>query len=223
MTAVTDIQFQTEGWLCLLPLAAYLYGSVPFSYLLPKLIKGVDIRKTGSGNVGATNAARVLGARFFPLLMLLDLSKGLLPTLAARLLVPVDGFDPQPLAVGAGLAAILGHAFPVFLRFKGGKAVATGTGVFLVLAPWALLAAGAVWGIVFAAWRYVSLASISAATALPVALWLLHPEPFGSGRYAMGLSVFGGLLVIALHHANIARLLKGTERRVGGDRPGGAA
>jgi glycerol-3-phosphate acyltransferase PlsY len=210
------MHIETAGWLCALPVAAYLFGSVPFSYLLPKLIKGVDIRQIGSGNVGATNAARALGFKFFPLLLLLDLSKGLLPTLAARLLVPPESYAPAPLVVGTGLAAILGHIFPIYLRFRGGKAVATSTGVFLVLAPWAALIAAAAWGIVFALWRYVSLASISAAVALPAAVWFLHPDPLGSGRYVMGLSAVGAALVVLLHYANIARLLAGTEQKVGG-------
>jgi glycerol-3-phosphate acyltransferase PlsY len=118
--------------------------------------------------------------------------------------------------VGTGLAAILGHIFPIYLRFRGGKAVATSTGVFLVLAPWAALIAAAAWGIVFALWRYVSLASISAAVALPAAVWFLHPDPLGSGRYVMGLSAVGAALVVLLHYANIARLLAGTEQKVGG-------
>jgi len=219
---VNNVHLETAGWLCALPLGAYLFGSVPFSYLLPKLIKGVDIRRIGSGNVGATNAARALGFKFFPFLLLLDLSKGLLPTLGARLLVPAEAYAPAPLVVGTGLAAILGHVFPIYLGFKGGKAVATSTGVFLVLAPWATLVAAAVWGGIFALWRYVSLASISAAVALPAAVWLFHPNPLGAGLYVMGLSAAGAVLVIVLHRANIARLLAGTEHKVGSGRPKGA-
>ncbi len=220
MTAIASvIRIETSGWLCALPLVAYLIGSVPFSYLLPKLIKGVDIRTIGSGNVGATNATRILGAKFFPLLFLLDLSKGALPTLAARLLVPPGPYNPPPLVVGAALGAMLGHVFPVFLRFKGGKAVATSTGAFLVLAPLPTLIAAAAFGVVFALWRYVSLASITAAVVLPVAVALLQPDPFGTGRYLMGLSAAGAAFVILLHHANIGRLLSGTEHKFGRPRP----
>ncbi|MGD2175402.1 MAG: glycerol-3-phosphate 1-O-acyltransferase PlsY [Candidatus Brocadiaceae bacterium] len=201
--------------LCGLLAIAYLYGAVPFGFLAARLIKGVDIRTTGSGNIGATNAARVLGFRFFPFILLLDLSKGLLPTLAAALLVPEGTWDPHPLAVGTGLAAILGHVFPVYLGFKGGKGVATSTGVFLVLAPWQVLIAAAVWGTMFALWRYVSLASISAAVALPAAVWLMHSDPLGEGLFLTGMATFGGLLVIYLHRANIGRLLAGTEDRIG--------
>ena len=198
-----------------LPIAAYLYGAVPFGFLAAKLIKGVDIRHTGSGSIGATNAARVLGFRFFPAIFLLDLSKGLLPALAARWLAPAGAYDPHPLVVVTGLAAVLGHAFPVYLGFRGGKAVATSTGVFLVLSPWAVVIAAAVWGVVFALGRYVSLASISAAAVLPVATWLLHPDPVGSGVFSVGFAAAGGLFVIWLHRANIRRLLAGTESRVG--------
>lgn len=193
---------------------AYLYGSVPFGFLAAKLIKGVDIRETGSGNIGATNAARVLGLRFFPPIFLLDVSKGLLPTLAASLVVPEGSYSPGLLAVGTGVAAILGHVFSIYLRFKGGKAVATGTGVFLVLAPRAVLIAAVVWGAALALWRYVSLASILAAVALPAAVWLLHQDPLGAGRYVAGSATLAAVLIIVRHHANMRRLLSGTETRL---------
>lgn len=204
-----------EGWLLLLPVAAYLCGSVPCGFLAAKLIRGVDIRETGSGNIGATNAARVLGFKYFPLLVLLDLAKGFLPTLAARLLAPAGAYNPAPLVIATGLAAILGHVFPLYLGFKGGKAVATSGGVFLALSPWAVLIAGAAWGLVFALTRYVSLASITAAVALPVSVWLLAAESLGSGALLAAFATLGGLLVIYLHRANIRRLLAGTENRIG--------
>jgi glycerol-3-phosphate acyltransferase PlsY len=212
------MQLQAEGWLWLLPLVAYLYGSVPFGFLAARLIKGVDIRTTGSGNIGATNAARVLGFKFFPFIFLLDMSKGFLPVLAGLLLSSQGDFSPPPLAVGAGFGAILGHVFPAYLGFKGGKAVATGTGVFLALAPWAVLIAAGLWGLVFAAWRYVSLASILAAAALPVSLWFTHGEPLGQGCYLTGFAVAAALLVIWRHRGNIGRLLAGTEHRIGSRR-----
>ncbi len=211
--------FHTQGWLCLLLVAAYLYGSVPFGFLAARILKGVDIREVGSGNIGATNAARVLGFRFFPLIFLLDVSKGFLPTFAAVRLVEAGNYVPPPMAIGVGLFAILGHVFPIYLRFKGGKAVATSTGDFLVLSPCAVLAAALVWGIVFALCRYVSFASICAAVALPAGVWLLHDDPLGAGRYAVGFSVLGGLMVICLHHANIGRLLRGEEHKIGRPQP----
>ena len=198
-----------------LPLVGYLYGSVPFGFLAAKWLRGVDIRKTGSGNIGATNAARVLGFRFFPVIFLLDLSKGLLPALGEVALAGQGRYEPHPLVVATGLAAVLGHAFPLYLGFKGGKAVATSTGFFLAVAPLQLLMAAGVWGLVFALWRYVSLASIAAALALPAALCLARQDPFGSGVFLTGMGVLGGLFVIYLHRANIGRLLAGTERKVG--------
>lgn len=218
---MAQIQLHSEGWLCLLPVAAYLYGSVPFGFLAARLIRGVDIRQTGSGNIGATNAARVLGFKFFPPIFLLDMSKGFLPVLAAVLLASEGPFEPPALAVGAGLGAILGHVFPIYLGFKGGKAVATGTGAFLVLAPRAVLAAAVVWAAVFAVWRYVSLASILAAVALPASLLILHEDALGSGRYAAGFAVVAALLVIWRHRGNIARLLKGAESKIGARREPG--
>jgi glycerol-3-phosphate acyltransferase PlsY len=202
--------------LCALPAAAYLYGAVPFGFLAARLLRGVDVRRIGSGSIGATNAARVLGFKFFPLIFLLDLSKGLLPTLVARRLVPQGAYDPQPLVVLTGLAAVVGHAFPVYLGFRGGKAVATGTGVFLVLSPWAVLIAAAVWGAAFGVWRYVSLASMAAAVALAVSVWFIHPEPAGKGLFLVAVAALAALLVIALHRGNIRRLLAGQEHRIGG-------
>jgi glycerol-3-phosphate acyltransferase PlsY len=199
--------------------AAYLYGSVPFGFLAAKLLKGVDIRTTGSGNIGATNAARVLGFRFFPVIMLLDMSKGFVPTFLASRYFAQGGYEPAPVAVAAGLCAILGHVFPVYLHFKGGKAVATGTGVFLVLAPWAVLIAAGIWAAVFAVWRYVSLASVSAAVTLPVAFFLVYGDPGGTGRFGAGFSIVAAAFVIYLHRGNIRRLLAGTENRIGRRKP----
>jgi glycerol-3-phosphate acyltransferase PlsY len=197
---------------------AYLYGAVPFGLVAAKLIKGVDIRTTGSGNIGATNAARVLGFRFFPLIMLLDMSKGFVPALLGARLFAHAAYQPSPVAVAAGVCAVLGHVFPVYLGFKGGKAVATGMGVFLALAPWAVLIAAGVWAIVFGIWRYVSLASIFEAVTLPVAFFVLHPDPIGTGRFGAGFAVAAAAFVIYLHRGNIARLVAGTESRVGGRR-----
>ena len=202
-------------WLCILPVAAYLYGSVPFGFLAAWWLKGVDIRIVGSGNIGATNAARVLGFRFFPLIFLLDMSKGMLPALAMGAAVTATRWDPHPLVLAAGMAGVLGHVFPLYLRFKGGKAVATGTGLFLVIAPWAVLIAGGVWAAVFLARRYVSLASITAAVALPVALALTQADPWDKGLPGVILAAVASAFIIWLHRANIGRLLAGTESRVG--------
>ena len=199
-----------------MPVGAYLYGAVPFGYLLARLLKGVDLRDVGSGNVGATNAARVLGWRFFPLVFVLDFSKGCLPTLiAARLLAGSGGvFNPHPLAVACAIGAVLGHAFPVYLGFKGGKAVATGTGALAMLAPGPLLVAFAVWVGVLLVWRYVSLASICAAATLAVFVWIIPGGALGQGLFLTAFATFGALLVIVLHRSNIKRLLAGAENKV---------
>lgn len=203
--------------LYLLPPVAYLYGSVPFGFLLARWVKGVDIRTVGSGNIGATNAARVLGFRFFPLVFALDFTKGFLPALAAGLLLKGEGgtWSPHPLAVASAAAGVLGHVFPLYLRFKGGKAVAAGSGAFLMLAPAPLGVAALTWAVVFAAARYVSLASMCAAVALAAGAWFLIPDPCGAGLWGAGAATVGALLIIVLHRSNIRRLLAGKEHKVG--------
>jgi glycerol-3-phosphate acyltransferase PlsY len=198
--------------LYLLPMAAYFYGSIPYGLLLARLVKGVDLRTIGSGNIGATNAARVLGFKFFPVVFALDFTKGFLPTLAAWLLA---GGSPQPLVVAAAVGGILGHVFPVYLRFKGGKAVAAGTGAFVVLTPEAVGVALLTWLVVFGIWRYVSLASICAAAALAVSCWWFTPDATTVGTLGPAAACLGGMLVIVLHRSNIKRLLAGTEQKIG--------
>ncbi len=148
--------------LILAPLAGYLIGSIPFGYLVAR-VRGVDIFAQGSGNIGATNVGRVLGKKYGVLVFLLDFTKGVLPVLATR-------FIPSPwpdwLAVLTGLAAFLGHLFPLYLGLRGGKGVATGTGVVLMLVPGPALAALGVWLLAVLAWRYVSVASLLAVAAL---------------------------------------------------------
>mgnify|MGYP000332456855 CR=1 FL=1 len=207
-----------EIWAYLALPAAYLYGAVPYGLLAAKLLKGVDIRETGSGNIGATNAARTLGWESFPFIFLLDVSKGAIPVGAVLYLSGSSwGGDPPLTAVVVGLAAILGHVFPVYLGFKGGKGVATSTGVFAMLSPWALLAAAAVWSGVFGAWRYVSLASMCAAGTLAATVWIVTPDPLGEGIYVCIFATVGAVAIIALHHGNIRRLLHGEEDKIGAD------
>ncbi len=204
-----------------LPVSAYVYGSIPFGFLMARWLRGVDIRDHGSGNIGATNAARVLGFRFFPLIFLLDFSKGFAPAcLALHLAEPASGFWPPPLAVLCALSAILGHVFPVFLRFRGGKAVAAGAGAFVVLAPASVLAAACVWGVLFAMFRYVSLASVSAAAVLGATVWIpvFNPDPLGAGIFRTLFASAAAVMVIVLHRANLRRLLSGTENRIGARR-----
>jgi acyl phosphate:glycerol-3-phosphate acyltransferase len=207
--------------IAILIVAAYLYGSIPFGFLAAQWLRGVDIRTVGSGNVGATNACRAIGFKFFPAVFLLDMSKGFLPALLMQRLMS-DGAaqNPHPLVLAAGLAALVGHVLPIYLRFRGGKAVAAGTGLFLVVAPWAVLICLAVWAAVFLPWRYVSLASIAAATTLPVGVALTHGDAWDSGLSLVVFSALAGLGVVLLHRTNIRRLLAGTEHAIGrgGDR-----
>jgi len=197
-------------WLPIL-LAAYLLGSVPFGYLLVRFFRKEDIRAVGSGNIGATNVARS-GAKGLGLLtLLLDLAKGFVAVRLAMHLAPGAPGYPSDLAMAAAVTAVLGHIYPVWLGFKGGKGVASACGVFLAFAPWAGVASLTVF--ILLAWltRYVSLASIVAAALIPVFAMLTVPDRSPAFIAAI---VFLALLVIVKHHANIARLLKGTELRM---------
>jgi len=187
----------------LLVLAAYLVGSIPFGYVLPRLLRGDDIRRHGSGNVGATNVWRVYGRSLGLPVAVLDVLKGLVP---AALGLRLGG---DWVGVLAGAAAMLGHARPVFLGFsKGGKMVATAGGVALALAPLAALGCAAIWILAFALTRYASLASMLAAAALPV-LCLA----FGASWPVVAFTAIAAVGVLALHRQNVRRLLSGTEPR----------
>lgn len=187
---------------------AYLAGSIPFAYLAGKA-RGVDLRKHGSGNLGATNAVRVLGVPTGAAVYLLDTLKGFLPVF---LLVPVIFADRIDLwAIAIGVAAIAGHVRPVYLGFqKGGKGVATAGGVFLALAPVATALGLAVWLLVFLPSGYVSLASIVTAALFPVAV-LVTGTPLRSALF--GIAVAMALFVVWTHRANIGRLRRGEEHR----------
>jgi acyl phosphate:glycerol-3-phosphate acyltransferase len=194
-------------WLISVPLA-YLLGSIPFGYILVKIFRKQDIRATGSGNIGATNVARSGAKGLGIATLVLDLAKGYIAVVIAEHLAPTN-YD---LAVVAAVAAILGHVFPVWLGFRGGKGVATALGVFLALTwPSALCTLG-VFAVVFALTRYVSLASILAAAAFP--LFGFYFVPYRSPIVIAGF-LFIPLLIIVKHHQNIRRLLSGTESRFG--------
>ena len=188
-------------------LASYLVGAIPTSYLVVRLVKGQDLRRLGSGNLGATNLFRVLGWRYAVPVGLFDMLKGAVPVLV---FAPRAGGGAVA-ALGLGAAAVLGHVFPVFLGFRGGKGVATGAGVVLGLAPLAFLAALATWALVVKLSGYVSLGSVLAAAVLPPAVYLLHPDR----RPMIGLFILLATLIIVLHWKNIGRLLSGTENRFG--------
>jgi glycerol-3-phosphate acyltransferase PlsY len=187
---------------------AYLLGSIPFGYVLVKIFRKQDIRATGSGNIGATNVARSGAKGLAIATLLLDLGKAFVAVKAAQHIVP-GNYD---VAVGAAVAAILGHVFPVWLRFRGGKGVASGLGVFLALTWPSALATLAVFVVIFMLTRYVSLASIVAAAAFP--LFGFYFVPFRTPIVVAGF-LFIPLLIIVKHHQNIRRLLSGTENRFG--------
>jgi len=201
---------------------AYLLGSIPFGYLLVRVFRGEDIRLSGSGNIGATNVARS-GAKGLGIATLaLDALKGALAVWLAAVLAGskynlCGDFIQHPCAPAlrlmsmAALFAVLGHVFPVWLRFKGGKGVATALGVFCVLFPAAILVALAIFILVVAITRYVSLGSILGAIAFPAAAYFLQSTDAMSLVLASSVS----LIVILKHHQNISRLLSGTESRFG--------
>jgi acyl phosphate:glycerol-3-phosphate acyltransferase len=190
------------AWLLLA--AAYLIGALPTSYLVGRFTRGIDLRAHGSGNLGATNAFRVLGWRAALPIFIIDIGKGWLPTF----LFPQLDARPAIWALAYGTAAVTGHVFSVFVGFRGGKGVATGAGVFLALAPAAMLIALVVWAAIVAVTGYVSLGSISAAALLPVLVFATR----GSGP-VLWLAVALAAFVIGAHRANIRRLLRGEEHR----------
>lgn len=196
-------------------LLAYLLGSIPFGYLLVRLSVGGDVRETGSGGTGATNVTRRAGRSVGVLTLLLDLLKGTAAVFVARALLGAGELE-QWWVCAAGAAAVLGHVFPIWLKFHGGKGVATGLGVFLMLAPLATLCALLVFVFVVWLWRYVSLGSIVAAALLPLGVWSL--SMFGisdrAPRPVLLLSILGAALIVFMHRANVGRLLRGEESKL---------
>ncbi len=206
--------------LALMP-AAYLVGSIPFG-LIVGLSRGVDPRKAGSGNIGATNVGRLLGGRFFALVFILDMLKGLIPMLAGAFVL--RGVEPAAATylfwLGVGFACIAGHMHSIFLGFKGGKGVATSSGVILGLYPYYTLpgvVVAAVWGATFQRTRYVSVASMLAAACFPIAYlgiglgmgW----DVFGRQLPLLGFSLLVAILIVWKHRGNLVRLRQGTEHR----------
>jgi glycerol-3-phosphate acyltransferase PlsY len=215
----------------LIAAASYLLGSIPFGYLLVRIFRGEDVRRTGSGNIGATNVARkspALGG----LTLLLDALKGS-AAVAAGIKASLPLFDrisisqipnwrdflplsSSDLAIGAATAAlfaVLGHMFPIWLKFRGGKGVATALGAFVIIAPKSVLLSAAVFFALVLALRYVSLGSIVAVAAFPNIALLLHE--YANTPAALALMSFTSVLIIIKHHENIRRLLAGTENRFG--------
>jgi acyl phosphate:glycerol-3-phosphate acyltransferase len=205
--------------LVLIPIGAYLLGSIPFGVLFTRLFGGRDVRKFGSGNIGATNVARVAGPIPAILTLLFDVAKGAVPVWVAGRF----STESATWTMIAALAALLGHCFPIWLEFRGGRGVATAAGAFLVLCPAALLGSVMLFLLVLFFWRYVSLASISAAAAMPLLVYFLwaphHAPPL--------IVTFGALAAAAIifykHDANIQRLVQGEEPKfsLGGKKDAG--
>ncbi len=186
-------------------IAAYLLGSLPFGYILSKVLLKTDIRQHGSGNIGATNVLRVVGWRAALPVFLLDMLKGFLAVSIARLVI-----DVPAVYLGAGFLAMLGHSYPVFLGFRGGKAAATAIGVMAALSGWALLIMALVALAVVALTRYVSMGSIVGALLVPIIFMILG---FDLPYIIFGIAT--ALLIIIRHKENIERLLKGSESKLG--------
>jgi acyl phosphate:glycerol-3-phosphate acyltransferase len=189
----------------LLVLAAYLTGAIPTSYIVGRLVRGIDLRQHGSGNLGATNAFRVLGWRAATPILLIDIAKGFAP---AFFFPALDGVAAPGWALAYGAAAVIGHAFSIYVGFRGGKGVATGAGVFLALAPVAVLVGLGIWIVLVLTTGYVSLASIVAAAVLPIMV-AVTAAPTEVLIMSLLLSVF----VIHAHRANVRRLIRGEEHR----------
>jgi glycerol-3-phosphate acyltransferase PlsY len=194
---------------------AYVLGAIPFGYLLIKYVftSGEDVRQIGSGGIGATNVTRRAGVKAGLLTYFFDVAKGVAAVMLMRLVA-----DDDYVWIGAGaVAAIAGHIFPIFLGFRGGKGVATGVGVYLALAPYAVLATLVLWALIVYFTRYVSLGSIIATAAVPLWTLLFYGwlEPSPHLKALLIIAVAGCALIVAKHHENINRLIHGTENKIG--------
>ncbi len=193
----------------LLVVLAYLSGSVPYGYILTRLVAGVDVRQVGSGNIGATNAARAGGKGLGLVVLALDVLKAVIPVLVARSLLA--GSPRHELWVTAvAVAAFVGHLFPVWLRFRGGKGVATGLGIFLVLAPWAALAGLLAWVALYAVTRISSLGSLAGTAVCCAGTFVWH----GARSPIAWAGLVISLLVVFRHRENIRRLIQGEEGKM---------
>jgi acyl phosphate:glycerol-3-phosphate acyltransferase len=208
--------FLNHSWLLLV---AYFLGSIPFGLLLAKLFGNADVRKAGSGNIGAANVARVAGLLAGILTLVLDTAKGA----AAVLLAARFTHESAAWMMLAALAALVGHCFSVWLKFKGGKGVATALGVFLALCTPAALTALLLFALVAASWRYVSLGSISAAAAMPLLMYFLWAPHHAPPLIITFGSLAATVLVVYQHRANIQRLVRGEEPRFSVSKKKGAA
>lgn len=203
---------------------AYLLGSIPFGYLIVRFNRGIDVRESGSGGTGATNVSRQSGKFAGVVTLLLDALKGAGAVVIASWIIGIPILDQRIdweltgaywWIAAAGVAAIIGHIFPVWLRFRGGKGVATGVGVFLVLAPIAVALAALIFLLLVWRTRYISLGSIVAAATIPLFIWLqdLFIRPVAALIPVMTAAAVGSILIIFAHRANIRRLVEGTESK----------
>ena len=188
-------------------LIAYLLGSIPFGYLIVRWQRGIDVRQTGSGSIGATNVMRNLGIAGFVATFALDCGKGLAAVMVASRLT---GNDARWVAAAA-VAAVAGHLFPVWLGFRGGKGVATGVGVFAAVAPIPMALALVFFAVLVGIWRYISLGSIVATASFPVLVYLVNKPPT---PIVIGAACAAALIIVS-HRANIRRLLTRTEKKLG--------
>jgi glycerol-3-phosphate acyltransferase PlsY len=195
------------------PLLSYLVGAIPFGFLIVWYRRGIDLRTVGSGNLGATNAARILGTRWFFAVFTLDFLKGLGPAIGLAWVARARFDAPAEIGLLYGIAAIAGHVWPVWLRFRGGKGVATAGGAVVGVAPAAAGIALAGFFVVFAAFRYVSLGSVCAAIVLPAAYAVLWWRSLPDATFVTLLVIM--VLVIVKHRTNLRRILAGTEPKVG--------
>jgi glycerol-3-phosphate acyltransferase PlsY len=201
--------------LAVLLVGSYLLGSIPFGYLAGRL-EGIDIRQAGSGNVGATNVVRVLGKRYGYPVFALDVLKGLGAVKIAILMapgLPPEWNSPEIFGILAAMSSVLGHLYPPWLEFKGGKGVATSAGALLALTPVGTLIGVAIWIIVFWLTRYVSLASIIAAVVLPIVILVFSSQDQNKGKPLFYSSACVAAVIIWRHRSNLSRLMRGTEPR----------
>lgn len=210
-----------EIWPALAIILAYLTGSIPFGFLLARTVKGIDIRQHGSGNIGATNVGRVLGAKWGIIALLLDLVKALLPAWLFPLLLPTGSAWAPHLPVACGVAAIIGHMYPCYLYLRGGKGVASALGVVAFLSPLCTAAAFGTFLISFAIWRIVSLSSILASVVFAIGhVWFFRDRLWTADGWSLTLfSIAIPALIIVRHRSNIQRLLRGEEPRFSTRKP----
>ena len=194
-------------------LVAYLIGSIPFGYLIVRHKVGADVRESGSGGTGATNVSRRAGKAAGVFTLVLDALKGVLAIIVAQIITGESGSTIDWLTAAAAIAVIAGHIFPVWLRFRGGKGVATGVGVFLMLAPIATFCAAIIFVVVVTITKYVSLGSMVAAAIIPLFVWMdmVFIKPITDLWPLLTAAVVGAMLIILAHRGNIRRLAEGTE------------